>query len=148
MKNRDQIFPYLTPSLRKRLRLYASKRGSTESSIVEAALLGYLDADVTDRALLIRRLDRVSRGMTSLRRDIDLLSQGFGVFMQLWFAHTPRISDESKAAAEREALRRYSQFLDHVVREIEAGRRFAHEAAVSAEGESTADDIDAGGSGQ
>jgi hypothetical protein len=127
MKTRDQIFPYLTRALRKRLRLYASQRGSTESSVVELALLNYLDAEVTDRALLLRRLDRVGRGLATLQRDFDLLSQGFGVFVQLWFAHTPRLPDDAKAAAEKEAIRRYSQFLDHVVAEITAGRRFARE---------------------
>jgi hypothetical protein len=127
MKTRDQIFPYLTPALRKRLRLYASRRGSTESSVVERALVDHLDGDVTDRALILRRLDRQSRGLTTLQRDVELLAQGFGLFVQLWFAHTPRIADDSRAAAEKEALRRYSQFLDHVVSEIAAGRRFARD---------------------
>ncbi len=129
MKTRDQIFPYLAPSLRKRLRVYASRRGSTESSVVERALVDYLDGDVTDRALILRRLDRQNRGIAVLKRDVELLAQGFGVFVQLWFAHTPRIADASRAAAEKEALRRYSQFLDHVVSEIAAGRRFAREAS-------------------
>jgi hypothetical protein len=127
MKTRDQIFPYLTPALRKLLRLYSTRRGSTESSVVERALVDYLDGDVTDRALILRRLDRQSRGLTTLQRDVELLAQGFGVFVQLWFAHTPRIADDSRAAAEKEALRRYSQFLDHVVSEIAAGRRFARD---------------------
>ena len=129
MKTRDQIFPYLTPALRKRLRLYASRRGATESSVVERALVDYLDGDVTDRALILRRLDRLSRGLTTAQRDVELLAQGFGVFVQLWFAHTPRIADDARAAAEKEALRRYSQFLDHVVSEIAAGRRFARGAS-------------------
>jgi hypothetical protein len=147
MKTRQQIFPYVTRPLRKRLRLYAAQRGSTESSVVEAALLSYLDADVTDRALMIRRLDRVTRTVGALRRDVDLLSQGFGVFVQLWFAHTPRLPDEAKGAAEREAVRRYSQFLDHVVREIDSGRRFAHEEA-PAEGGPADDNDDIGGTDQ
>ncbi len=128
MKTRDQIFPYLAPALRKRLRLYASRRGATESSVVERALIDHLDGDVTDRALILRRLDRQTRGLATVQRDVELLAQGFGVFVQLWFAHTPRIEEGSRAAAEREALRRYSQFLDHVVSEIAAGRRFAREA--------------------
>jgi len=147
MKTRQQIFPYVTRPLRKRLRLYAAQRGSTESSVVEAALLSYLDADVTDRALMIRRLDRVTRTVGALRRDVDLLSQGFGVFVQLWFAHTPRLPDEAKATAEREAMRRYSQFLDHVVREIDSGRRFAHEAEPG-EGDPAEDEVETGGTDQ
>jgi hypothetical protein len=53
------------------------------------------------------------------------------VFVQLWFAHTPRLPEASKASAEREALRRYQQFLDHIVREIDEGRRFAHDPAAA-----------------
>jgi hypothetical protein len=130
MKTRDQIFPYLTPALRKRLRLYASRRGSTVSSVVERALTDYFDGDVTDRALILRRLDRQTRGLTTVQRDVELLAQGFGLFVQLWFAHTPRITDDLRAAAEKEALRRYSQFLDHVVSEVAAGRRFARDASL------------------
>ena len=126
---REQIFPDLTPTLRKRLRLYASRRGASESSIVERALTDHLDGDVTDRALILNRLDRQVRGLATLQRDVELLAQGFGLFVQLWFAHTPRIADDLRAAAEKEALRRYSQFLDHVVSEIAAGRRFARDAA-------------------
>jgi hypothetical protein len=129
MRTRDQIFPWLTPGLRKRLRTYAAKRGATESSIVESALLQYLDADTTDRALLLRRLDRVSRGLAALQRDFDLVSQSFGVFIQIWFAHTPRIPDDAKPGAEQTALQRYGQFLDHVAAQIMKGQRFAREIA-------------------
>jgi hypothetical protein len=129
MRTRAQIFPWLTPSLRKRLRAYAAKRGATESSVVESALLQYLDAETTDRALLLRRLDRVGTGLSTLHRDFDIVSQALGVFFQLWFAHTPRIPDDAKAAAEQIALKRYDQFLDHVAAQIMGGQRFAQEIA-------------------
>lgn len=129
MRTRDQIFPWLTPALRKRLRVYAAKRAASESSVVESALLQYLDGDATDRALLLRRLDRVASSLSTLQRDFDLVSQALGVFIQLWFAHTPRIPDEAKAGAEQTALKRYDQFLDHVATQIIGGQRFAREIA-------------------
>jgi len=123
----------LTPAVRKRLRLFASRRGATESSVVESALLQYLDGDVIDRALLLRRLDRLGGRVATLQRDFDLLSQAFGVFLQVWFAHTPRIPDDAKGAAEESALSRYAQFLDHVGTQIMSGQRFAREIAPDSE---------------
>ena len=59
MRTRKQIHPFLNPGLRKRLALYASQEGATQSAVVESALIRYLDEEVTDRDLILRRLDRI-----------------------------------------------------------------------------------------
>jgi len=101
--------------------------------VVESALTQYLDHEITDRALLLRRLNRLDRQITTFQRDFDLFSQAFGVFVQVWFAHTPQIPEAGRSAAEQTALKRYRRFLDHVSRQLEDGVRFARELAPETE---------------
>ena len=125
MRTREQIHPFLPPELRKRLVLYASKRGLSQSNIVETALTQHLDAEVTDRVLILRRIDRLLREATRHHRDSEILSQAFGVFIKVWFAQTPRLANEAKPGAEQHARRRYEQFTEHVAALVSSGRTFA-----------------------
>lgn len=129
MRTRQQIYPCVTPALRKRLSLYASKKGTSYSSVVEAALMQYLDGDASDRALVLRRLDRVGRDLAVLERDLDVLSHAFGVFLQVWLAHTPPIDAGMKPTAEQSARERYARFLDHLAAEAMKGESFVRQVA-------------------
>jgi hypothetical protein len=129
MRTRTQIHPFVSPALRKRLALYAARRGATQSSIVESALVQYFDADATDRQLILRRLDRLGRSLDRQQRDIEVLEEAFAVFVQLWFAHTPRLPDDAKASAQQSAMRRYAQFVEHVTAQLAGGRSFSREVA-------------------
>jgi hypothetical protein len=122
MKRRN-IHPYLSPELFKSFKSYCSSRNISQSSVVEAALQQYLD-DNSDIRLLLRRLDRQGRHLDRIERDQTAMSEAFGVFVQLWFAHTPRLGDEDKKGAEKEAWTRYSQFVDYVYRQLAGGHRF------------------------
>lgn len=129
MRTRQQIYPCITPALRKRLSLYAAKKGTSYSSVVEAALAQYLDGDASDRALLLRRLDRIGQNLAVLERDLDVLSHAFGVFLQVWLAHTPPIDEGMKASAEQSARQRYSRFLDHLAAEAMKSESFVRQVA-------------------
>jgi hypothetical protein len=149
MRTREQIHPFVTPALRKRLGLYASRKGATQSSVVEAALLQYLDAEVTDRALILRRLDRLTRAAARQQRDIEVLEEAFAVFVQIWFAHTPRLPEDAKASAKQVAMRRYAQYVDHVAQQLAGGRSFSREIIAEFEEVDEADtDVTAPGSQQ
>ena len=58
----------------------------------------------------------------------------FGVFVQLWFAHTPRLGDTEKKSAEKEAWSRYSQFVDYVSNQITGGHRFINDLVQDVDG--------------
>lgn len=125
MKRRN-IHPYLSPELFKSFKSYCSSRNISQSSVVEAALQQYLD-DNSDIRLLLRRLDRQGRHLDRIERDQTAMAEAFGVFVQLWFAHTPRLGDEDKRGAEKEAWARYSQFVDYVSRQLSGGHRFIND---------------------
>jgi len=123
---RKNIHPYLSPELMKNFKSYCNKNNVSQSSVVEAALQEYLD-DNSDIRLLLRRLDRQGRHLDRLERDVTVLSEAFGVFVQLWFAHTPRLGDTERKSAEKEAWDRYSQFVDYVSSQITGGHRFIND---------------------
>jgi hypothetical protein len=91
--------------------------------LVKSALGQYLDA-TSDATLLLRRLDRLGRAEARTQRDLEVLSQAFGVFVRLWLAHTPTVPVEAKPGARVNAENRYSRFTQHVADQFSAGRRF------------------------
>ena len=68
----------------------------------------------SDQTLLLRRLNRLGRALERIHRDLELLSEAFGVFIRLWFAHTPAVHEDAKPSARRIAESRYKQFIEHV----------------------------------
>ena len=118
---RAQIHPRLSADLGKRLRTFAAGKGSSQNSVVQAALVKYLD-DANDGTLIIRRLDRLSRAVGRVHRDVTVLADALAVYVQVWLAHTPRIPDGERARAERVALARFAQFTEHVAARVASGK--------------------------
>ena len=87
----QQIHPRLKRRVYNRLKAYTAQTGATDSAVVNAALAQYLDKS-SDTALILRRLDRISRGQARAQREIEVLSEFLGAFIQLWFAHTPALA--------------------------------------------------------
>ena len=142
---REQIHPRIPADLRKRLRAYSGAKGASESSVVQTALTRYLD-DANDGPLIMRRLDRLNRSVARAHRDTNVAADAFGVFVQLWLAHTPRIAEEEKTDAERSALARFARFVDHVAAKVAAGPPLLRELAPESMPDE-ADDPSAGAAG-
>jgi hypothetical protein len=121
-----QIHPRLPRELVGRMRGYASGKGASQSAVIQTALEKYL-ADANDATMVIRRLDRVSRAVGGLRRDVGVVADALGVFVQVWLAHTPRIADADRPGAEKAAHARFAQFTEHVASRFASGRSFMSE---------------------
>jgi hypothetical protein len=122
-RKRVRLQAYVEPELGERVAQRRAAMGTSESGIVRSSVLHYLD-DRSDTALLLRRLDRLGRANARLQRDVELLSESFGVFLRTWFAHTPALPDDSKALARAAAESRYRQLVEHVAQRFSGGRRF------------------------
>jgi hypothetical protein len=118
-----RIHPCVDRELAKRLAEYGAASGIASSAVVQAALRQYFDR-TSDTALILRRLDRLGRADARAHRDLELLSEAFAVWVRLWFAHTPSVSDDAKEPARRTAERRFAQFVEHVVERFTGGHRF------------------------
>lgn len=120
--SREQIHPYVDREVRRRLRAYCAAKDVTETAVVEAAVRDYLD-DSRDSVQIMRRLDRLTRADQRLQRDLDVLSEAFGVFVRLWCSYVPEIGAAEKEAANRLAASRYQSFLDLVAQQFGGGHR-------------------------
>ena len=120
---RVRVYTRLSAELRDRLSSYCAASSIAERAVFEEAVQQYVDG-VGDLALVLRRLDRLGRAGARLHRDVELLSEAFAVFVRLWFAHTPTIPEDGKAAARSTAESRYRLFVEHVGQQFSGGRRF------------------------
>ncbi len=120
---RVRVHARLSTPLRDRLAGYCQASGNSERNVIETALHHYLNA-TSDAALVLRRLDRLGRAEARLQRDIELLSEAFAVFVQLWFAHTPSVPPQVKVDARASANSRYRQYVQYIVRQFSGGQRF------------------------
>lgn len=118
---RIQIHTRLPTDLSERLRTFASGKGSSQNSIIQKALKRYLD-DNLDGPLILKRLDRLSRAMTRVHRDVTVVADALAIFVQIYLAHTPRLLEADKPAAEKAALERFAQFEEHVAAQVASGR--------------------------
>lgn len=118
---RTQVHPYLPTELGKRLRVFAAGKGSSQGSVIEAALTRYFD-DANEGAVIIRRLDRLTRAVARVHRDVTVVADALAIYVRLWLAHTPPVIDADKPRAERSAAARFAQFTEHVAAKVASGR--------------------------
>lgn len=121
--SRKNIHPYLSDELIARFKKYCTVSKATESSVVEEALQRFFD-DRYDVSLILRRLDRLDRTVKRVSRDVDIMAQTLAVFIQIWFAHTPKIDGDNKAAANALAQKRFADFTEYVSRSLSSGENF------------------------
>jgi hypothetical protein len=122
-RGRVRLQAYIDPALAERVERFCATTCVTESAVVKSSLDQYLDG-TTDATLVLRRLDRLSRSAARTQRDLELLSEAFGIFVRIWFAHVTTIPEEDKRAARKEAESRYRQFVEHIGEQFFGGHRF------------------------
>jgi hypothetical protein len=117
---RSQVHPRLPEDLSKRLRAFAGGKGASQSAVIQLALTRYLD-DANEGAVILRRVDRVSRAVARVQRDVIVVADTLAVFVQVYLAHTSRVPDEGRASAEEDALVRFDHFWKHVCAIVASG---------------------------
>lgn len=120
---RVQIHGYIAADLHKKLKAYAARRGVTEISVVEVALVQHLEQS-SDTALVLRRLDRQSQRVDKVSSDLEVLIEFLSSWTKIWFAHTPGLPDSEKRAAQESAGRRYEQLLRFIAKRLSGPQRF------------------------
>ena len=87
--------------LSARLREYAEHRRTTQTVVVEAAISSFLSSDSPERMerAFVRRLDRMTRQLERLERDIGITNEAIALFVQHWLITTPRLSNSAMKAA-------------------------------------------------
>jgi hypothetical protein len=120
---RQVVHSRLDLEIFSRLKAYAARTGAEDSAVVNAALAQYLDKS-SDTALILRRLDRMTRRMGRVQRELDGVAEFVTTWVQMWFAHTPQLTPEARKTAQQSAARRYAEMLDFIRKRITGPKRF------------------------
>jgi hypothetical protein len=122
---------YFDAALLKRLDELAASRGLSKSTIVEAALASFLSPDAADQreAAITRRLDKMTRAIERLERDVSIGNEAQALYIRAWLMATPPLLDGAQAAAQAKAKERYDNFVHALGRRLAKGQSFVKEVS-------------------
>ena len=126
---RTRMNVYFPPELLRQLIDLADRKRLSRSSIVEAAVTSFLSPDGADRteAALIRRLDRMSRQIQRLERDVSIATETLALFVRFWLTVTPQLPADAQAAAQAKGRERFEGFVEALGRRLAQGRTLLHD---------------------
>lgn len=120
---------YLPADLARALDEIARRTRRPKSEVVRAAVASFLSPDGSERmeAAVTRRLDRMSRQIERLERDVTIANEAIALFIRAWLTATPPIPDAGQAVAQAKGRERYEGFIEALGRRMASGRSFARE---------------------
>jgi predicted transcriptional regulator len=115
---------YIDRALSDALEALSSKPGANKSRIVNDALSAYVARRATREVddLLKIRLDRISREIGQVRRDIEVALETLALFIHYQLTVTAPLP-EADAAALAVGNDRFERFISQLGRQIAAGKR-------------------------
>lgn len=128
---KDRLNVYFDPMLSGELESLAARRRVSKSQIVEAALASYLSPDGADQreAAIVRRLDRLTRSVERLERDVTITTEAVALFVKFWLTTTPPLPDAMRDAAQAKGRERYEGFVEALGRRLAKGRTLTKEVS-------------------
>jgi predicted transcriptional regulator len=119
----------LPPALAVKLADFATQKRVPQALVVETALASYLSPDGSERleAALGRRLDRLSRRMERVERNLTISHEALALFVRFWLTATPALSDTALHAAQATGQERYEAYIEALVRRLAKGQCLAKE---------------------
>ncbi|PIB94690.1 CopG family transcriptional regulator [Caulobacter sp. FWC2] len=101
----------------------------SKSEIVQAAVASYLSADSGEvaEAAMTRRLDRITREVERLARDVTISNEAIALFVKAWLTATPSLAAGDQKAQNAKGQERYAGFLEALSRRLASGRLLCRE---------------------
>ncbi|QBF31833.1 CopG family transcriptional regulator [Thalassococcus sp. S3] len=128
---KDRLNVYFDPALSGELEALAVRRKVSKSQIVEAALAAFLSPDGADQreAAIVRRLDRLTRAVDRLERDVSIGNEAVALFVKFWLTTTPPLPVDMKEAARASGKQRYYGFVETLGRRMAKGKTLTKEVS-------------------
>lgn len=114
----------LPEDTKKRLVAYASAKGISQGSVVDAALRDYFN-ETLQADLILTELGRLRRGIGRLERNADITDAALAGYIQMWLAYKPPMAADQKQKAQAQAADRFDQFITFLQTQLEQQRTFS-----------------------
>lgn len=126
---RSRMNVYFPPEMLQQIADLADRKGLSRSAIVEAAVASFLSPDGSDKmeAALTRRLDRLSRQVQRLERDVGISAETLALFIRFWLTITPPLPEDAQSAAQIKGRERFEGFVETLGRRLQKGQSFLNE---------------------
>ena len=79
---------------------------------------------------MARRLDRITRQMERLERDVGISVETIALFVRFWLMATPSLPEQTQAAARAKGGERYEGFMQALGRRLAKGPSFIREVSL------------------
>lgn len=129
---RERINVYVPPELLRQLIDLSERKRVSRSAIVEAAVSSFLSLDGSERmeAALARRLDRLTRQVQRLERDLTIGTETLALFIRFWLTVTPGLPTDAQASAQAMGRERFENFVETLGRRLSKGKNFLREVGL------------------
>ncbi|MFG1360126.1 MULTISPECIES: ribbon-helix-helix protein, CopG family [Xanthobacter] len=126
---RDRLNLTLPAEMIGRINELADRKRLPRSAIVEAAVASFLSPDEADQreAAFSRRLDRLSRQVQRIERDVRVTADALSLYIRFWLTITPPLPPDAQAAAQIKGRERYEGFVETLGKRLQKGQSFLHE---------------------
>lgn len=126
---RSRMNVYFPPEMLKQIADLADRKGLSRSAIVEAAVASFLSPDGSDRmeAAFTRRLDRLTRQVQRLERDVGISAETLALFIRFWLTITPPLPEDAQSSAQIKGRERFEGFVETLGRRLQKGQSFLKE---------------------
>jgi hypothetical protein len=126
---RDRMNVYFPPEMLRQIADLAERKKLSRSAIVEAAVASFLSPDGADKreAAFARRLDRLTRQVQRLERDLGVTAETLALFVRFWLTITPPLPIDAQASAQAKGRERYEGFIETLGRRLQKGQSFLRE---------------------
>ncbi len=120
-----RISVYLSDNVAQRLALASHRPGANKSAIVDAALDRFLnpERDPAGDAALVRRLDRMSRQLDRVDRDLSITAETVALYVRYYLTITPPLPSVDQDAARALGRERFEMFVAQVGKRVASGGR-------------------------
>ena len=131
MPMKSRLSVYLDPALMRQLAELAGRKKKSMSLVAETAIMSLLTPDDADRreAAVVRRLDRLTRQVERLERDLAISVEATALFIRYWLMITPSIPNDFQAFAQTKGPERFAAFLQVLGQRLATGQRVFQEVA-------------------
>ena len=112
-----------------RINELADRKKLPRSAIVEAAVSSFLSPDHADarEAAFARRLDRLSRQVQRMERDLGVTAETLALYVRFWLSITPPVPPDAHAAAQAKGRERFDGFVETLGKRLQKGQSFLRE---------------------